>query len=421
VRLKANAPLTVALDARMPVDRWGGVQQVAQGLASGFATLDADVDLWFIGYPDAAEWLGPHLGGRAGLRLVDATFGRTRARRAFDAVRRRSPALARAAASASAGLDISRIRLPRSNGFLESLGLDLVHFLVPQAVLTKVPSIYQPHDLQHVHLSELFEPLQVRYRDMAYRTFAEQAAIVSVMTVWGREDLVRSFGLRRSKVAVVPWAPVAGLRTSAKDVAFEVKVPERFVLYPAQTWPHKNHSRLLEALALLRGRGVRVDLVSIGRLNEHYPRIRAQVDRLGLADQVKFLGYVDEAVVEALYRRATALVFPSLFEGWGLPVVEAFNYGVPVAVAAATVLPEVAGDAAVLFDPLNPESMADAVQRVWLDETLRDDLRARGYRRVAGFSWAHTAATFLALYKRVGNRPLDEQEIRLLEPPTLVR
>jgi glycosyltransferase involved in cell wall biosynthesis len=414
--------MRIVLDARMPAGAWGGVQQVVQGLASGFADLNHDSELLFLGYPGAREWLAPYLGRGARLIEVTAGFGRSRTRRAFESLHDRVPRLARLAAAAADRVAVGRLGIPRSDGYLESLRPDLVHFLVPQAVLTGIPSIYQPHDLQHVHLPELLVPLQVRYRDMAYRAFSEQAVVVSVMTNWGREDLCRAFGLAKEKVAVVPWAPVAGLRRpDSRSAAVGLPdLPERFLLYPAQTWPHKNHVRLLEALAVLRGRGLRVNLVSTGRLNDHFKAVQATVARLGLRDQVTFLGYVNEDVVDAVFRRATGLVFPSLFEGWGLPIVEAFAYGIPVAAADATVLPEVTGEAALLFDPYRVEGIADAVEQLWTNHELRNDLARRGRTRAESMSWKTTAATFLALYKRVAGRALDPEEARLLKPPTLV-
>jgi glycosyltransferase involved in cell wall biosynthesis len=423
--------LRIALDARVPAGQWGGVQQVVQGLASGFARIDHRSELLFIAYKGSEAWLAPHLGPGASIVTVSPAFGKPAARRAFDVIRQRVPALAFQAAEIANGLRRTTPAPARSNGFLESLGVDLVHFLVPQAVLTDIPSIYQPHDLQHVHLPELFLPLQVRYRDATYRAFASQAAVVAVMTEWGRDDLARSFGIAHEKIAVIPWAPVAGLRSVRDDQLLagarerrsrDVRrdLPERFVMYPAQTWRHKNHARLLDAIALLRDRGIRVDLVSTGRLNEGFPALERQVTRLRLEDQVTFLGYVDDAALQDLYRRATGLVFPSLFEGWGLPVVEAFAHGVPVAAANATVLPEVARGGALLFDPLNVTDIADAIERLWTDEELRADLRRRGAVRAADLDWTKTAATFQALYKRVARVPLEPSESALLAPPTLV-
>ena len=311
--------------------------------------------------------------------------------------------------------------VPRSDGFLESLGVDLIHFTTQQAFLTSVTSIYQIHDLLHVHHPGLLTPLQVKYRERAYRAFCEQATVVSVMTEWGRGDVCRWAGLPPERVARVPWAAAPG-PTVAVDEGRPVPIPdlpERFLLYPAQTWPHKNHLRLVEAVALLRNRGLDVTVVCTGRLNEHYPAIQRRVTQLQLTREVRFPGYVTDVDLATLYQRATALIFPSLFEGWGLPLVEAFGRGLPVASSNASVLPEVAGDAALMFDPEGPEAIADAIARIWTDDELRRRLAERGRLRVASLSWERTARTFRAIYRMVAGRPLSDEDRALLEPPTM--
>lgn len=411
--------LLVVLDVRIPADEWGGVQQVAQGLCHGLGQLDGDEEFIVIAYPDAERWIGPFLSPRVRLEVVPRGAGRSRTRRAYDALASHSPALAVAATRLASPLARSLVQPPRSDGVVEHLRPDVVHFLTPGAMLTTIPSIYQPHDLQHVHLPELFSPVRRKAREVAYRAFAEQAAIVAVMTEWGRDDLVASLGIARSKVGVVPWAPVVGLRPPSTDAAMP-ELPGRFLVYPAQTWPHKNHMRLLDALASLRRQGLEVPVVFTGRQNEHFPAIAAAVDRHGLRDQVRFLGYVPDAVIDAAFRRATGLVFPSLFEGWGIPVVEAFALGVPVAASNATVLPEITKGAALLFDPLQTEAIADAIRRLWTDEALRVELVAKGRAVAAQLDWVKTAATFVALYRLVTGRPRSPEQAALLEPPTLV-
>ena len=165
---------------------------------------------------------------------------------------------------------------------------------------------------------------------------------------------------------------------------------------------------------------MRVELVCTGQLTQHFGAVKRRVRELDLEEQVRFLGYVDEAALTALYRTATGLVFPSQFEGWGLPVVEAFAFGLPVAASNATVLPEVAGDAALCFDPSDTRAMADAIARIWTDEELRSSLRARGLARVANLSWDRTARTFRALYRKVAGRGLTAEDHVLLAPPTLI-
>jgi glycosyltransferase involved in cell wall biosynthesis len=315
-------PLRVAIDARIPYGAWGGVQQVVEGLATGFAKLDGPEEYFFLVEGGGTEWLGPLIGRNSRAVKVPADFGRTAPRRLYDALMRGSPLVARVAQGAASRLGGASLQLPRSTGFVEGLGVDLVHFATPQAYLTKLPSIYQPHDLLYRSFPEQFAPVHARYRDHAYRAFSARASVVAVMTEFGRHEVLQAYGLPADRVAVVPWAPVAGPgRSPTSAEAIPGDLPERFVLYPAQTWPHKNHVRLLEALAALREKGLVIPLVSTGRQTGHMAEIRRRIDQLRLADQVRFLGFLPPKDFDAVLARSTAVVFPSLFEGWGLPVV----------------------------------------------------------------------------------------------------
>jgi glycosyltransferase involved in cell wall biosynthesis len=412
-------PLRVAIDARIPYGAWGGVQQVVEGLATGFAKLDGPEEYFFLVEGGGTEWLGPLIGRNSRAVKVPADFGRTAPRRLYDALMRGSPLVARVAQGAASRLGGASLQLPRSTGFVEGLGVDLVHFATPQAYLTKLPSIYQPHDLLYRSFPEQFAPVHARYRDHAYRAFSARASVVAVMTEFGRHEVLQAYGLPADRVAVVPWAPVAGPgRSPTSAEAIPGDLPERFVLYPAQTWPHKNHVRLLEALAALREKGLVIPLVSTGRQTGHMAEIRRRIDQLRLADQVRFLGFLPPKDFDAVLARSTAVVFPSLFEGWGLPVVEAFAAGVPVACSNTTALPEVARDAALLFEPTDPRAIAAAIERVWGDEPIRADLRRRGTERVAQLTWERTARTFRAIYRHVANRELWPEDRELLAPPT---
>jgi glycosyltransferase involved in cell wall biosynthesis len=239
-------PIRVALDVRMPANKWGGVQQVAQGLARGLSALGGDDEFLFLGYADAASWLDPLVEGRTRRVEVPSSWGRTNTRRAYDAVVARAPALGRAIGRTVATFGRRASHIPRSDGRVEDLGVDVIHFVTPQAYRTAVPSLYQPHDLLHVHEPEQFSPLHRDYRERAYRAFCEQAACVVTMTNWGRSDLSEHYGIDRARIAVVPWPPVVlPPGPPLADTAFPL---ERFLLYPAQTWPHKNHLVLVSAL-----------------------------------------------------------------------------------------------------------------------------------------------------------------------------
>jgi glycosyltransferase involved in cell wall biosynthesis len=175
---------------------------------------------------------------------------------------------------------------------------------------------------------------------------------------------------------------------------------------------------LLDAIARLRERrGETLSIVCSGRLSEHARIIRAHARRLRLEGSLHLLGFVSPDELRALYAMARCVVIPTLFEAASFPLWEAFQSGVPAACSNVTALPEQAGDAAVVFDPRDPDAMAEAVWRVWTDVPLRERLISRGRERVRQFTWERTARTFRAHYRRICNRPLSGEDRALLEAP----
>jgi len=413
-------PLRVCLDARMIDGQWGGVQQVVIGLASALSRLeDGDETYAFLVYEDSCEWLANYVGGpcwllKHGLAPRPAAWKQKVKAALF--VRTLWKPLSR--------YWHRTIPVPVSDGTIEQAGIGLMHFVTQNGFLTSIASIYHPWDLQHLHLPELFTQAEINSREVRYRAFCAQAAVVAVASRWVRADLLHHYQLPEDKVIVVPMASVlsAYAPPTADDLAEVTRkftLPERFIFYPAQTWPHKNHLGLLDALASLRADGLIVPLVCTGTLNDFYPRIAAHARRLGLEQQVRFLGYVAPVDIQCLYRLAEVVVIPSRFEGWGLPISEAFMAGVPVAASTATSLPELVGDAGLLFDPAQPAEIAAAIRRLWVDEALRRTLAGRGIERAHLFSWERTARIFRAHYRRIAGQPLTEEDRALVaaSPP----
>jgi glycosyltransferase involved in cell wall biosynthesis len=235
---------------------------------------------------------------------------------------------------------------------------------------------------------------------------------VLVASEFVRDDVVGAFDVDPERVAVVaPGVPTALHAVQPNPSRGDVP----FALYPAQPWKHKNHLRMLEAIALLKARGTEVPVVFSGPPNPHDQAVRQRSHDLGLDRLVRFRGYVTDAQLALLYQQARCLVFPSLFEGFGFPVLEAFTAGLPVTCSSTTSLPELAGDAAVLFDPTDVEAMADAIERVWTDEGLRAQLVARGHVRAALYSWDRLARSCRALYRLAAGMPLGVGDEELLE------
>lgn len=395
----------------------GGVEQVVIGLADSLSRLDEGSEEYlFLTTPGKDDWLRPYLSGPCRpMPLGHPPAGALGRYKLRELLSKLLPFVQPPLAVPPAPKDVMV-----SEGTIEAAHVDVVHFPCQMAFLTRIPSIFHPHDLQHLHLPELFPARDVELREAWYRAFCEQAELVVMMTEWGRRDLLEHYDLPPEKVAVVPWGSVTDAYPDPSDADVAktreaLGVPERFLFYPGQTWPHKNHDRLLEALALLRERRGEVPpLVLSGHLNERYELLRRRAEELDLAGDVSFVGFVEPLQLRCLYELATGVVFPSRFEGWGMPVTEAFSLGVPVACSNVTSLPEVVGDAALLFDPESTEEMADAAWSLWRDGELRGRLAERGRRRAAELSFDRAARTFRAHYRRIAGRPLSADDRELI-------
>jgi glycosyltransferase involved in cell wall biosynthesis len=406
-------PLRVCIDARLGSGLSGGVEQAVIGLAGALSRLeDGDEDYLFLCHPEHDQWLRPYVSGRS--RVVHSKLEYAGEPGIAAELRRRVRSLPFVRGSRD---------IPASDGVIERSGSRLVHFVHQEAFLTDLPSIYQPHDLQHLHLPELFSVRERRRRERVYRTHSDRAAMVVAMTSWGRRDLIESYALPEEKVAVVPWGSVLDEYPAPGPVDLErirvaLSLPDAFLLFPAQTWPHKNHEGLLDALALIRDRhGIEIPVVCPGRQNHHFPRIEERARDLGLERTVRFLGFVSPLELRGLYALARGLVFPSRFEGWGLPVCEAFSAGLPVVSSSATSLPGLVDDAGLLFDPADPEDMAAQILPLWADGDLRRSLAEKGRERARLFSFDHTARLFRAHYRRLAGADLTDADRALLAAP----
>ena len=300
-----------------------------------------------------------------------------------------------------------------------------MHFTRQSAFPTSTPKIFQPWDLQHLHLPEFFSETEHSRREQLYRTSCEQAQLIVVPSNWVKLDLMTHYGISEERIAIVnPPPPIAAYTppTPAEEaqIAARFELPERFLFYPAQPWLHKNHDRLIAALADLRNEGVRIPLICSGRETERTSVLRELALELGVSEQVRFLGFVQPLELQVIFRRATGLIFPSLYEGWGFPVIEAFSAGLPVASSNVTSLPELADGAALLFNPLEGGEIAEAMLSLWSDERLRQALAERGRARAAEFDWHRTAILLRGHYRSVAGRELTHADRNVLAQASAV-
>jgi glycosyltransferase involved in cell wall biosynthesis len=284
------------------------------------------------------------------------------------------------------------------------VGADVVHSLASTGpTWGPVARVVTVHDLNYLVHPETHFGLRALGMQILVPAAARRSRRVIVSSYATREDVVHHLRLRPDKVDVVPLAlghaPMRPSRTR-EEVRGEVGARNRpMLLTVSAKRPHKNLVRLLGALARLPSERRPVLLIP-GYPTPHESELRARADELGISAQVRFLGWVSDADLESLYRAADAFVFPSLQEGFGLPVLEAMARGVPVATSGRASLAEVVGEAALLFDAEDEESIARAVERMLLDRVLAKRLATAGPKQAARFTWEATGEGVVASYRR---------------------
>lgn len=406
-----DRPLTVVIDARVRPGEQGGVQQAIIGLADGLGGLRGPERYLFL-VEEPSDWLQMYV--RGSCTLLHATFPSKGSRRLI--------AIARsgrwcAAPTLRYALETRGRILPGVDPVVEQANPDVVHFMRHRGWRTTTPNIYVPHDVQHRDLPDHFTWRTRVYRRLVYGAMAAQASKIVALTSIQVDQLSSAYKRPIDDVVVIPWASVLSLYPPPN--APRTDLPQRFALYPAHTWLHKNHIGLVEALAVLRRAGTDVPVVLTGGRDAHWQTIRARSVDLGVADLLTHLGYVDDATMRGLYTDATMLVFPSTYEGFGLPVIEAFEARTPVVCAAIPTLNRLAGAAARRFAADDPRDMAAAIADVWSNADLRRRLVADGQARTDGLSWHATALRYRALYRQlVGDA--SQTDLRLLAQPSLL-
>jgi glycosyltransferase involved in cell wall biosynthesis len=264
-------------------------------------------------------------------------------------------------------------------------------------------------DLQHEEMPDCFAADVLARRRAAFGPLIREAGAIAVLAEYGRSVLLRHYPHRRRDDVFLlsPALPLAGadVRDAPLDPADEALIPRSpFFLFPANLWPHKNHRRLLAAFACFRQRptGQPFSLVFTGD-PAGWPELRAEYPDLPAVH----LGYVSKRLLAELYRRATALTYFSLYEGFGIPLLEAFSFGTPVLCSTSSSLPEVGGDAVLSCEPTDVEAMAGLMERIAADGSLRATLAERGSRRLPLYGWEQPARNLLDAFLGVGLQPVD--------------
>jgi glycosyltransferase involved in cell wall biosynthesis len=285
-------------------------------------------------------------------------------------------------------------------------GVELLHSLGQTTPLRgSVPRVVTIHDLIFHHFPSTFSTPAQKAHEFLVPRGARRAQRVITDSQATADDLTKTYGIDAGKIDVAPigpgFAPSHEALTRA-ELSDQLGIgSEPFALSVASGHEHKNLDRLITAFAAVPGER---QLIVVGRAGGQEVALRAQADELGVGDRVTFTGWISEPALEGLYSKAELFVYPTLIEGFGLPVLEAMLRGVPVACSNASSLPEVAGDAAEMFDPMDTAAITSALEKLFDDPARRAELIELGRAQAAKFSWARAAELTLASYDAATRR-----------------
>ncbi len=365
----------IVLDARTANDHFPGIGRYVVNLASAVKRASPDLNLWLLRDPTAlTQRLTPP--DLPALECAVSPFSLAQQWRVRSTLRQSRAALYHSA-----------------------------YYLMPYA--PGVPSVLTCYDLIPLIYPQYFTATQRLIFRTAHRLALRTARVTLAISEATKNDLVRFFQIDPQRIRVTPLAADAHFQPPSRAAADRVRqqygLPDRYVLYFGSNKPHKNLPRLVEAFAqAVKGnRPAGIKLVIAGHWDERYPEAKQTTARLGLQDVVKFIGPVIDVDLPAVYGSAELFVFPSEYEGFGLPVLEAMACGAPVVCGNRSSLPEVAGDAALFCDPREVASLTGAIEQVLTDRDLRSALQQRSLDRAAQFSWEQTAQHTLEVYRSI--------------------
>ncbi len=297
---------------------------------------------------------------------------------------------------------IDQIRFAKQ---LHQLSPDLVHFPMNQQPLlyngTIITSVMDLTMLRFTRPGKTLIPIfwlkMLGYRFLFWHSIKKSKALITI-SEFVKNDLEEHYPRVKGKVTVTHCASEPPLADVAKQ---PTKIIEPFIMHVGSPFPHKNIERLISAFEKLATDNPKLGLILAGKKEYYFEQLQKQIDASPVKDKIRVTGYIDDAELKWLYQNAEAYVLPSLSEGFGLPGLEAMVHGCPLVSSNATCLPEVYGDAAVYFDPLDVDDMAQKIQEVLSDDQLRKELIKKGYAQAKKYSWHRMAEQTLEVYKEV--------------------
>ncbi len=275
-------------------------------------------------------------------------------------------------------------------------------------IAATVPSVVTVHDLAFLAYPEAYHPAKRRYLTVMTRLSVHRARRIIAVSAHTRDDLVHQFGVRPERIAVIPNAADERFKPSDDPIGVAQfraahNLPDRFILFVGTLEPRKNLRRLIEAFSLIADDSD-IKLVIVGASGWLTSDLAPLVHARNLGERIIFTGYVSDDDLPCWYQAATLFCYPSLYEGFGLPVLEAMACGTPVVTSRTSSIPEVTGEAAVLVDPTDVSALARALKSVLANEVRRNEMSAAGIARSHAYSWGRTAAATLEVIRGAARR-----------------
>ena len=304
------------------------------------------------------------------------------------------------------------IRIPLTlSAELRKNPVDVLHVQFTAPPFCPCPFVVSVHDLSFEHLPQTFHRRSRTQLRLTVRHSVRRAARVLTLSEHTRNDVIETYGIAGPTIEVIPIAASPKFKPVRDDkelqrVRHTYRITSDYILSVGSIQPRKNLVRLVRSYTLLRdklGADKLPKLVFVGKRAWLYDETLRALEDASLGDSVILTGYVPESDLPALYSGATCFVYPSIFEGFGLPPLEAMQCGTPVIIGNRTSLPEVVGDAALAVDPFDVTSIAGAIEEILNKPALRDELRVRGLERAKMFDWHETARRTLRVYEQVAN------------------
>lgn len=282
---------------------------------------------------------------------------------------------------------------------------DVIHvpFQVLRHTFRAAPVVVSIMDIQHEYYPEYFGDAELASRRSSYLESIDGADHVIAISNFTKQTLVEKLDIDPRKITVVHLCHDSSLYHKNIEPSDTVSLPKRYFYYPAATWKHKNHARLIDAFSKYRKetKDYSVKLIFSGIRKTESDPILKQIEKLGLEKHIIWLGHIDRSLLPQVYKQALGMVYPSEFEGFGIPLLEAMAVGCPVAASDCTSIPEIAGDAAEYFDPTNLAEIVAAMKILGGSSSKRTKLIAAGFKQAKLFSQKKMAAETYAVYERV--------------------